>query len=285
MSYLFNRRLARTSPRRWLLCAASIAFAVGGVGHTSTAAIINDDFESYNTSPTEGAAWTVLGTTVAITADQSVIGAPGDVQGVHLSNDSGAVTQPNLNGSFAPVSTSTLYIQFDYKFNTNVSNAGFHLRGASNQGINLHMTSNGGVGNVSYNGGSGFSNFATILAPESWYRFTLTADPANSVTDLWDLRIQSLANGSIDDVYSNLTFQNQQTAFQEIRFHFNDNTNNNSDYYIDNVLVTTNASELNFAVIPEPRSSVLLLVGLLATGSIVLLLRRRLSQAAPRYAR
>ena len=123
------------------------------------------------------------------------------------------------------------------------------------------------------NDGGGFSNLGTMLSDGQWYRFTISVDPANSATDRWDLRIQSLLDSSVDDSYANLDFQNNLGSFDSIRFHFNQNNNFGSvtSFTIDNFLVADSLADLNFATVPEPGTWVSFAI----LGLVVLGWRRR----------
>src|SRR5690606_20695326 len=108
-----------------------------------------------------------------------------------------------------------------------------------------HMTS-AGSNYIGANQAGSWGNFTdTTLTPGEWYRYTLTLQPANSVPDSYSLRVQSIVGNGLDVTYSGLLFQNPLTAFDTVRFHFNNsNIANGSTYYIDNFLATTDFSDL-----------------------------------------
>jgi hypothetical protein len=244
------------TPTRNAVTMAALFAAVwlGPTTGESAAAIIDDRFETYavNNPAALSPPWTVTGNASATAANQSPITpVPSDDQGIQM-KDNSTTNNPILAQSFAAVSASTLYIQFDFRSVIQSENSGFQLRSGSTIGVNLHMFAfNADV--PQYNNGSGFTNLGVTLTDSAWYRYTLTIAPASSVTDSWSLRIQSLATPATDVTFSGLTFQNQLTSIDTIRFHFNTVvTNQFGEYSLDNLLVTTDASELNFAVIPSP---------------------------------
>ncbi len=242
-------------------CLAWFAFCM--VPDSAHADIFFDDFESYTAGSAPGAPWTSAGASVIVTNDQSLIGAGGDDQGLRLTDTSNLTGQPNTIRTFSSAAT-TLYVQFEYMFMEpdSLANAAFQFRGGSSIiGINFHMTHFGTDDNPAYNDGSGFDVLTgTDLNPGDWYRFTFTAD---ALVDQFDVRIQSLANAGLDQTYTDLGFQNALAGFNEVRFLFN-NTLSSADYFaVDNVRVTADANDLNFAIIPEASTVSLVFAGLM----------------------
>ncbi len=85
------------------------------------------------------------------------------------------------------------------------------------------------------------------------------------------MRVQSLESTDLDVTSTDLLFQISRTSFDGIAFSYNVGpTSLSGVYHLDNVLVTTDAADLNFAVIPEPSST-----ALLGLGGLALMLRRR----------
>lgn len=254
------------------------------------AAIVDDDFESYaNDAAFKASAWTFTDPgSITLNTDgthQSPIGDVGDSNGVNLRNQTAADT-PRLNRTVATTAGDPFYIQFDFNSVSQNGNSGFQVWSGATLGVNLHMVGFN-VDKPQVNEGSGFGNLDATIVEDAWYRYTLTIHPVNTASDTFDLRIQTLENGSLDKTFSNLGFQNNvAAALNLIRFHFNTGPNSQAGQYrIDNVLVTTDPNELNFAVIPEPQSFVLLLSGLFGIGSVALLLRSRHVHAAPEGSR
>ena len=248
------------------IAAAACAFAFGPAARAD---IITANFE-LGTLGSPPVSWTVDGSTVVVSDDQSPIGAPAHDQGLRFTDSTATSQQPAISRTFTDITTNTLYIQFDYRYEAGVNNAGLQVRDGATTGVNIHMTS-AGSNYIGANQGSGFANFTdTTLTADEWYRFTLTLQPANSVTDSYSLRVQSIVGAAIDVTYSGLLFQNQLAAFDTVRFHFNNAiSDGTSTYSLDNILVTTDSSELNFSVIvPEPGTVSLVLLGLVLVARI-----------------
>ena len=246
------------------IAAAACAFAFGPAAR---AAVISDSFES-TTLGNAPVGWTLDGTSVVVTDDQSPIGVPAHDQGVRFIDSTATSQQPAISQTFADITTSPLYIQFDYRYVAGVNNAGFQIRDGGTVGVNIHMTS-AGSNYIGANQGSGFANFTdTTLTAGVWYRYTLALQPANSAPDSYSLRVQSIVGNGLDVTYSGLLFQNQLTAFDTVRFHFNNVlAGGTSTFYIDNFLATTDIGDLNFSVIvPEPGTFSLVLLGIAAVA-------------------
>lgn len=239
-----NRSHESGSLARRVLGPLSLALLAGSA---QAAVLIQDDFES-NTNGTAPTGWTLNAsptTFLVSTAYQSPIGQVGDNKGMHLDNDPD-VTFEDMNRSFT-AQTGTFYLQFDYYaedknelHNVQIGDGGFATPG---RGPNITMST------------------ATGVVVDTWYRFTATI---NVATDTYDVRLQSLESTTVDTTTTNIAFNNAQTKLDRIKFWFNTgNEVGNGEYAIDNVLVTDNSADLNFAVIPEPSSFTMGLLGLL----------------------
>ena len=234
---------------RRVIAPLALALLAGSAQATE---LIRDNFEA-NTVGSAPVSWTLNNspaTFTVATAAQSPIGGVGDNKGMRLDNDD-SVTFESMNRTFT-AQTGTFYLQFDYygvagmnnAHNLQIGNGGFG--GNPNKtGINLTMSATSGV------------------AEDTWYRFTLAMDVA---ADTYDLRVQTLETPFWDTTTTGVAFQNAQAQLDSLRFWFNTgNQTGAGDYYLDNILVTTNAADLNYTVIPEPSSTLsglLLLLGL-----------------------
>ena len=213
------------------LCAAMTA----GAAHAGV--IFPDDFES-NTIGSAPAGWTLHAspTTFTVESDsQSPIGNVGDDQGMHLDNDPN-VTFERMEHSFT-AQTGTFYLQFDYR--------GFNAAELHNVQLGDGSFTNGTPGRGP---GLTMSNWPGVTV-NTWYRFTLTVDVA---ADTYDLRLQSLADASLDTTTTGIAFNNAQAEIDSIRFWFNTGQNGSGEYALDNILISDDAGDLNFTVIPEP---------------------------------
>jgi hypothetical protein len=239
------------------LILTSLSFSLlAGAAHA--AVLITDDFES-DTLGGAPSGWTLGNspTTFTVVSDsQSPIGDPGDNRGMRLDNDPN-VTFENMERGFT-AQTGTFYVQFDYNgFAGLGQNHNLQMGDGDvtnpNRGINLTMSTTSGV------------------VVDTWYRFTVTIDLA---ADDYDLRLQSLADNSVDTTTTGIAFQAAQTELDIVRFWFNTGSAGGlGDYALDNILVTTDSNDLNFTVIPEPSAFALGMIGTLTLG----LLRRRRS--------
>ncbi|MBT3202354.1 MAG: hypothetical protein HN350_20835, partial [Phycisphaerales bacterium] len=244
-------------------CLALVAAVLlATAGSASAVPVIDEDFESYTGTPgTQGAPWHYTVDGVTISGDQSPIGDSGDDQGVNMSDvgtvaGGDAANNPYLVNVFDDITADPIYIQFDFVYDTDVQKPAFRVEGntfdgtniAHNLGINMMLAKNN---HPWYKGDAATTLSDTTMTPGDWYRYTLTIDAADSAVDSWGLRVQSLDSTTIDDTYSGLTFQNQLTSFDAIKFYYNSVKDaTDPDYAIDNVLVTTDEGDLNFDVLP-----------------------------------
>ena len=108
----------------------------------------------------------------------------------------------------------------------------------------MHLTD--ASGRISNRNSSSFETLYENLPADTWLRFTFTVNPVNTSDDRYSLRVQRLSAGSyLDELYSDLAFQNDINTIDEIKFHYNiASTAIGGEYHIDNVLVTLDPNEL-----------------------------------------
>jgi len=237
------------------------------------AAIISDDFESYtpNVGGNLNPPWTHTGNAYATTppAQSPIKNSPTDDQGARLySNSTHVNPNPSITRGITVGSSDTLYVQFDFKAASGALNPHFVLRDGGTWPPDLQFHIRGSSGGPEYRDSSTWNALGTTIADETWYRYTFTVDPENTPgLNTYDLRIQSLASGSVDDTYNNLPFRVDTSTYSFVGFSFNvPQTTVAGLCEIDNVLVTTDPDELNFqtlGVIPEPSTLLIWALGLL----------------------
>ena len=175
------------------------------------------------------------------------------VQGALLKDT--AATGTRMDHSISVPDSRWLYIQFDFLYTGTVLNPGVQLLNGNTKGLNLHMS--GDSGSMQYNNGGTWTFLATSLVADTWYRLTLSVLPEVTVNDQFDLRVQSLDSGlPLDVTYNGLGFQGNLNEFNNLRFHYNVSQPGSvgGEFRIDNVLVTTSTSELNYDL-PVPLAS------------------------------
>lgn len=259
-SFTSNGKKEQIDVRRSLIATLTLGLFAG----STQAALIADDFES-DTVGSAPAGWTILpvgppapDTFTVQSSAQSPIGAAGDNKGMRLLNDHD-VQYERMNRNFT-AQTGTFYVQFDY---LGVNLADLH---------NLQIGDNNNYG-ISTPGRGVHLTMSTTsgVAVDTWYRFTLTI---NVATDTYDWRVQTLESTSVDSTTTGVGFTQPQGDLDSIRFWFNTgNFAGAGDYYLDNILVTDDPNDLNFAVIPEPSSLALTALGI--SGSLTWRRRRR----------
>ncbi|VGO15129.1 hypothetical protein PDESU_03710 [Pontiella desulfatans] len=204
-----------------------IRYNGGGLTHV----LVSEDFEGGLGD------WMVTDdVTIDSSAQSPVDNAGADTQGVLFYDDANTASQ--MTRDLLVDGALPLTIQFDYLYTGSVTNPGVQLRQGGATGINVHMTS--GDGKVAYKDGSSWIKPGTELNPNTWYRFTLNVQPADTADDRFDLRIQSLESADLDATYDNLGFQNDLADFDTLRFHYNTGVSTvGGEYRIDNIQVFT----------------------------------------------
>ena len=235
------------------------------------AAVISDDFDAgfatWNATVTPSESSITFTSAAQSPFDNDVNSGIRLVRGVQPSNPQAVPNTLGLSNNFANQTTTT-YVQFDVRFGAGAKNPAFQLTSSGTQAVLMHLRGSTG-GTVQNRTSSAFESVGGITpANDTWYRYTYTLDYA---ADTYDFRIQSLESTDLDVSVNDIVFRNAVSGVNGAKFIFNigDTDTQGGSYDMDNFLLTTNAGELNFAVIPEPQSALFGALG------VLLFLRRR----------
>jgi len=208
--------------------------------------------------------------TVAVNAGDSItvtnaVGSPFDSssQSVAVVNGATSASSPILQGSFTAPTDQPLKISYDLYLSStgyvsNTSQITFRLRQGTTQGIFLNIAGASTNIKLSSRGTGGVSE--TLMGPltlDTWYRFEITAEKADTANDTFTLKVTPF--GGASQTFTNKTFWNNLTAFDNITW--TDNTANTSgSFNVDNVAVS---------YVPEPAS-----LSLIGVAGLLMLYRR-----------
>ena len=253
-----SANLVRIGGSRFFHVMVIAAFVLCAIGTASAQALIFQDyFESYTAGSPPPVPWETSGTFIGVsTGSQSAFGPGGDVQGARILDNSGS-SIPSLERSFtlSPGEQSqSLVIGFDYMYTSATGNPQFAVLDGSTSGIRMMLTNPSGF--VSIREGSSFNQTSISLDTNTWYRFTLTIYALDSVSDSYDLSVETY--GGSTTTVTGLSFENQVSDLTSLRFNYNTAASvSGGDYSIDNVYVQS---------IPEPSSVSFGLLALVATA-------------------
>lgn len=253
----------------WLvLAAAGAAVGMTSAVHADTILVQQSweapAFNNGDAPGSPGSPFTVAvnpGDSIAVT---NAAGSPFDSssQSVAVVNGATSAGSPVLKAGFTTPADQPLKISYDLYLSStgfvpNSSQITFRLLNGATQGIFLRIA--GGVNiNLSNRGtGGAFETLIPSMTINTWYRFEITAEKADTANDTFTLKVTPF--GGATQTFANKTFYNNLTAFDNITW--TDNSSGTSgSFNVDNVTVS---------YVPEPAS-----LSLIGVAGLLMLYRR-----------